>query len=850
MSLKLRALTLLTTTFVVQTISFALLTFVFHQKANSALEREFIDNGEARVRHAVKNDRNALEKTTIDYAMWDDAYAYVTGHKSSFAAQNLSASSIGNLGLGVCVVVDSGGKLLFSGATIKDAGKLIEAPMSVEKLAAGFVAPSETEPTIKATTSIVRLPEGVLIYSTEPIVRTDGSGPAGGLILFGRWMDDDLLKKYEAVTGMSLEWDTTDGMKAEASDDKHLYVPITFLDEKTGTSSRLIGGLNYSLMRENREHARVFTIATLLIGATTALLLIILFNRMFLRRIADMSTQVRRLADELPEGGWLREVGHDELTGLAHNFNRLMERLKQSLDTLVEKETQLCELIDQTPQAMTVSDKSGKLLVLNRRYTALTGYTLEDFDTLERLYEVLLPDPEYRNYIFTKIREDARSMDEGLPPAPIDYKFKAKSGRVIEAELLSVEAGGLVFRVINDVSTRNQTIRDMKKAMREAQNANTAKSQFLANMSHEIRTPLNGVVGMAQLLQETHLDSDQEDYVRCINESCELLVTVINDILDISKIEAGKLILNKEAVNLHELLASVEGIMLPSIEEKGLRFVSDYDNELPQAIRCDPNRLKQVLLNLLSNATKFTEKGSVTLQVNCITAGNTVSLEFKVIDTGIGITPEDQKKVFDPFVQADFSNTRRHGGTGLGLTISKKLVQLMGGDIALESAPGKGSTFSFEIAVPVLDASAIKRPSGNRIDGSLGQRCPLRILVAEDNLINRKVTGAILHKMGYTPEFATNGNEALEMTRANSYDAILMDIQMPVMDGVAATLAIRGEIPKERQPIIIALTAHALGEEIARCREAGMDGYITKPLSATTLGNALAEASGKTARRA
>lgn len=845
MSLRKRTILIICIVFAVQIAAYALLTIYLHDTAYHRLENLFIERGEAQVRHAVRNDMNRVERTAIDYFMWDDLYHYMETHDEEFARTNLSIDSLSNVNIDVCVLVDTKGELLFERGIDQALTETPSISSSIKSLVTAGITGETPGRIYPSHTAIAGLPEGILIYSVQPILKSDGTGPSQGMGLFGRWLNREMLDNYQRITGVTLAFDNPQ-QNAEQMVFKNngtVRIPIIFTDRKNNSECRIVASMDRVINLTGLRSDIIFTIAVILTGSAVAFLFIFLLNRTLLARILRLSGQVERLTNNDVGTASLEDGHNDEIGILAANFNKLIARLNQSRNDYLVKETQLRRLLEHSPLAITISDKSGKLVMVNERYHKLTGYTAEELGTMERLHEIILPDPDYRKYVFTKIEENARiSMEEGRPPIPVEYKFKNKMGRDVEVELLSVETGGLLFRVINDVTTRNHIVRELKTAMQQAQNANAAKSLFLANMSHEIRTPLNGIVGMSQLLRDTPLAEDQRDYVDSIKDSCDLLVAVINDILDISKVEAGKLILNKEAVELHSFLASVEGIVVPTIEAKGLQFVSDLASDLPNTIRCDPNRLKQVLLNLLSNAGKFTDTGSITLKVRSAgTPGHVSKLHFDVIDTGVGIAPEDQARIFEPFVQGDFSNTRRHGGTGLGLTISRKLVQLMGGDITVFSEPGKGSVFSFNIIAPILETNVIRSGSTEKIDAGLGTRCPLEILVAEDNLVNQKVTGMMLKKMGYKPDFALNGRETLDMARNKHYHVILMDVQMPVMDGLMATCEIRLCLPRSKQPVIIALTAHALPEEMMKCKDAGMDEYLTKPLNVSLLGRMLAD---------
>ena len=386
------------------------------------------------------------------------------------------------------------------------------------------------------------------------------------------------------------------------------------------------------------------------------------------------------------------------------------------------------------------------------------------------------------------------------------------------------------------VDAREKVITKQSRAMVElAESANRAKNLFLASMSHEIRTPIQAITGMGELLMESALSREDKKQVEIINRAGESLLALVNDILDLSKIEAGQFELERQSMSLHGVVENTARILTHRAKDKGLRLTWEVKDEVPELITGDPNRLRQVLLNLVGNAIKFTSSGDVHIQANARKG----KLQVSVSDTGIGIAEEQQEIIFEPFTQSNASASRQHGGTGLGLAICRQLVEMMGGRISVDSLVGKGSTFHIEW--PLEPIAGIQRqkgkadPSGN-LEGSLPQSSThnrsRKILLAEDTPENRLVIQAFLKSSPWQVDFAKDGSEALLKFIGNPYDLVLMDVEMPIMDGYAATRAIRGwecQHDRARTPII-ALTAHAMREHRERSLEAGCDGHLIKPI--------------------
>jgi CheY-like chemotaxis protein/nitrogen-specific signal transduction histidine kinase len=390
--------------------------------------------------------------------------------------------------------------------------------------------------------------------------------------------------------------------------------------------------------------------------------------------------------------------------------------------------------------------------------------------------------------------------------------------------------------------------RELEAARVAAEGANRAKSFFIANMSHEIRTPLNGVIGMINLAMESTSEKDRKECLGTACNSAEYLLSVINEILDFSKIEAGKLVIEFADLDLHKIVCEALTMFNLQAERKGIQLALKIDPLVPSLVRGDSVRLRQILINLLGNALKFTQVGGITLSVTCA-GDDPYCITFSVRDTGIGIPADKQELIFEAFSQADASTTRRFGGTGLGLTICTRLVTAMSGKIWVESEPGAGSTFHFTLPFLVATqkpAAVPTEPSRQTIgqpvpllpaNSEAARRAPLPdrpldILLVEDNPVNQIVGRRLLEKAGHCVTLASNGREAVERSQEHPYDAILMDLQMPEMDGLEATSLIRDRDRRQNvHTTIIALTAHALPEHEESCRAAGMDGYLTKPIN-------------------
>ena len=483
---------------------------------------------------------------------------------------------------------------------------------------------------------------------------------------------------------------------------------------------------------------------------------------------------------------------------------------------------------------MVTTDPAGIITDVNKQMEALTGCTRDEL--IGAPFKSYFTDPERAEAGIKLVLRDKKVTDYELTARALDGKKTVVSynattfydrGRTLQG----------VFAAARDVTERKRVEAELQQAKSAAESASRTKSDFLASMSHEIRTPMNAIMGIADLLAKTPLSAEQDKYVQIFRRAGDNLLNLINDILDLSKVEASQLELEQTGFSLNDLLEKVMEMVTVPANAKGLALVCEVAPGVSTDLIGDPTRLRQVLLNLVGNAIKFTESGTVSLRVTS-DADSLIptALRFTVSDTGIGIAGEKLGRVFERFTQADSSTTRRFGGSGLGLTISKRLVELMGGHIGAESEIGKGSTFSFSVPFEIwTDAS---RRAVAPVGTDAGLPLPaLRILLVEDSPDNRTIAMAYVEDTPYLVDIAENGAIACQMFKAAVYDLVLMDRQMPVMDGLTATRAIRAwEQGNDRAPTpIIALTASALKGDREMCLAAGCTAFLTKPIKQDVL---------------
>ncbi|SCA55331.1 putative Multi-sensor hybrid histidine kinase [Candidatus Terasakiella magnetica] len=579
------------------------------------------------------------------------------------------------------------------------------------------------------------------------------------------------------------------------------------------------------VLADTRNKATIIAIIEIILVALFSFVL----GTYLTRQILSLKAATERLVNG--------ELGHeveikssDEIGQLGNSFNVMSSKLKDAHKLLDEQKLYLEGVISNILDGIVVFDKEGIIHDANPAIRHIFGYQAEELigENISIFLKDGLHKMNHQAYMENPIHM------ERVIKAKRELSAVKKDGSTVFIELsinqMDVASDDVKYvTIINDITRRKRDEIRLNEALEKANLASRAKSDFLATMSHEIRTPMNGIIGTADLLQTTPLDDEQKTYVETICGSGDALLTIINDILDYSKIEAGQLSLENVLFDLDKLVQGVVNLLKTRAVEKNISLSVDIERETLGAYHSDPGRLRQVLLNLVGNAIKFTHDGGVKIIVSQQGEGH---LMFVVQDSGIGIPIENQDMVFDSFSQADGSITRKYGGTGLGLAICKKIVHLMGGEIGVHSIIGEGSRFW--LSLPLVKQEKQCAPSSqrpimqNRVNSASTKS--LKVLVAEDNDVNKEIVRMYLEKLGHRHALVETGLEALNLVQQETFDLILMDMQMPVMDGVTATQEIRKLSMEAKDIPIVALTANAMQEDRDKCHDAGMDGFIPKPI--------------------
>jgi PAS domain S-box-containing protein len=862
---------------------------------------------------ALDNDLVELDSKARDWAWWDNTYQFVSDRNPAYVASNLSTESVSNVRVNLMVFLNADGEVVT--ARCVDYREKEDRPVPEEFLRC--LVPGQ--PPLVDTDDhagyrgLFRTPDGPLLTATRPILPSAGEGVARGFLLLGRWLDGREIERLSAMT--HLRWDLLPYVGA-GNEDHHCSA--TGPDLSTGaqiTLERVDGDtlagsvvlrdlrgaacltLRVTMPREVYQHGQLATrsvvLAAAAVGVLFSLLTLLLLERLVVSPVAALSAAVRAIAGRGDFSARLPVRSTDELGALAATINSMLAVLERSANELRESQRAMATLLSNLPGMAyrCRNDRAWSMEFVSEGCKDLTGYAPGDLIENYTISYGELIHPEDRAAAWNEVQ---RAL-QGRRAFRLEYRIRRKDG----AERWVLEQGRGVFDdkghlaavegFVTDITAQREAERDLlesnmrlhaalereigvaaqlsaalqqlRAATAEAQAANQSKTEFLANMSHEIRTPMTAILGYTDILLEEGLrhrvPPDWIQAVETIRRNGEHLLTIINDILDLSKIEAGRLQIETLPCSPVQLLAEVESLMRVRATEKGLSLTVEFPTPIPERIYTDPTRLRQILINLVGNAVKFTETGGVRVTVrypagtNDTPAAHAPQIEFEVRDTGIGMTPEQMQRLFQPFTQADTSTSRRFGGTGLGLTICQRLAHMLGGTIEVESEIGAGSVFRLRIATGLSGDVKLIQADSATVSAAASVLVPTlpagvfvgRVLLVEDGPDNQRLLTALLQKAGLQVELAENGRIGLEKAlgaqqAGQPFDLILMDMQMPEMDGYEATRKLRSS---SYAGPIVALTAHAMASDREKCLATGCNDYLTKPVDRKQLWGTLAK---------
>ncbi len=813
---------------------------------------------QSRIRANLEQVQEALATLAFDYAAWDDTYAFMHTHAPAYLTSNFIDQTFAHQGLNFAALIDVQGEVLF--AKYYDLEKERERPLPPDF--AQLLAQPSVLTRVQGSNGVqglIMLEGQPMFVASQPVLTSAYQGPARGVLIFARALDDSRLRQLEQLTGLTLALHTADApevpeglweMAPQArplmrTHGEYLHIYLSFRDVFEAPVLVLQLSLWQGFYLQARQDLRVLLMLLLLTGGLGVLVMLWVLDRLVLAKISRVQSFVQDVAHNKRFAQRIHIAGHDEIQRLAECINGLLAALEDEIRMKLANEREAHEHAEQfarifqlSSMAVTVTrPEDGLLLNVNEGFVQLSGYRREEALGKTTLELGLFENPAQREELISALRIQGRIMHYELC-------LRKKSGDLVDALLstdwVHVEGRPYLLSVVIDITARKTMERALEAARQAAEAATVAKSEFLANMSHEIRTPLNGIVGMTWLLADTALTATQRHYLDAIRISSDTLLALVNDILDFSKMEAGHLLLEQIEFDLYAVVESLNAMMAFKAHDKGLEFVCDLAPQTGRYFYGDPNRLTQILSNLLSNAIKFTAQGEVCLTVRRLQKqdGEAVWLQFTVSDSGMGIEADKLNKLFQKFSQVDASMTRKFGGTGLGLAICKQLVQMMGGEIGVSSQMNAGTRFWFNIPLP--QAQTHDTPSVP--DGLAG----VRVLVVDDHPLTQAVLSDALRALGAEVSALGDGPSALQavytaLSDKVPYALVLVDQQMPLMDGLALARAIRANPQLHTtQLLLLGSTPCAHDMDEAALTQQGFAACLHKPVPIWRLAELLA----------
>ncbi|MGC8879219.1 MAG: response regulator [Anaerolineae bacterium] len=858
------------------------LSFVIVVRGFNQLETRYAVRDVERAREALADELAGLDSTTADYAFWDDTYAYMESRNPGYVISNFVDQTFVNNHLNVILLTDTAGHLVYGKAF--DLGQETEMPLPDDLLEQIAPLLPLADPQ-SYRRGILPLAEGPMLLTARPILTSDALGPPRGTLIMGRTLNAALLQRLGDMLHLPFtvhhreDADLPSDVK-EVADNLRDTVVVRALNEETlagyGQVSDIFGQPSYivrvgqprDIYAQGMATARYFAAAVLLAAVAFSTLGLVALDRWVLRRVLELSAALKGIAANGVLSRRVEAQGRDEIAHLAASINHLLktveatnERLRETSEEARRHRDVLETLLEELPVAVFCKDRDGRFVIWNRKCEQLFGLTRDQ--VLGKTDYDFFPKEQADWFRQKDMEVFAQRSTVVIPEEPVDSPTLGR--RILCTHKSAVwDRNGeplYLIGVSEDIAERKEAEERLAAAHAElqaalvranqmtmvAEAASRAKSEFLANMSHEIRTPMNGIIGMIELALQTDLTPAQREYLTMAQASADMLLALLNDILDLSKIEAGKLELDEIDFDLRQVVEQVIDIIAPRATQRGLELNCRVDPAIPSHVRGDPLRLRQILVNLAGNSVKFTEQGEIFIEVAL--AGEDagwVELLCSVSDTGIGIPPDRLEAIFESFVQVDTGTTRRYGGSGLGLAISRQLVQMMGGRIWAESKgiPGEGSTFRFTVR--------LQRAGGTPKEPHISAKPVLeglRVLVVDDNATNRRIMQEMLLTFGCVPSVASCGEEALMVFKraANAgvpFELVLLDAHMPDMEGSDVLQAIRNSgVPDAETLPVILLTS--MGSSLMQQRQQGWSAYITKPVKQSTLLDTLMEVVGR-----